>query len=393
MSACADGFFACGRQSTAPVRRGATEVQPPPGVLGEVRAYASGGGVCASGLAMRRPDEFAREVWAGGGGAAGAALRLALAPAEAGYGAVVRARNGAYDRGWLRGERAEVPVISIGNITVGGAGKTPFAAWVARRLREWARRPAIALRGYGEDEILLHRELNPDVPVFRGKRRVDAAREAVAAGCDAVVLDDAFQHRALARDLDVVLVPVESWEPRPRLVPRGPWRESPRALARADVIVLTRKSAEAARAAAVEHEVARMHPRKPIIQCALLPSRLVPLHGGGATEIGALAGKRVLGVAALAVPEPFIEHLFEAGAEVDAATYPDHHPFDADDAETLVEWAGGRMMVMTHKDAVKLRPLLPASANAWVLEQAVAIESGADALDAALRRALEERAG
>jgi tetraacyldisaccharide 4'-kinase len=342
---------------------------------------------------MRRPDEFAREVWSGGGGAAGSALRVLLAPAEAGYGAVVRARNGAYDRGWLRSERVDVPVISIGNISLGGAGKTPFAAWMARRLMEWGRRPAIALRGYGEDEILLHRELNPDVPVFRGTRRVEAAREAVAAGRDVVVLDDAFQHRALARDLDIVLVPVEGWEPRPRLVPRGPWRERPRALGRADAIVLTRKSADAARAVQVEREVARMHPRIPIIQCALLPSRLVPLHGGAARGMDALDGRKVLGVAALAVPEPFIEHLVEAGAEVDGATYPDHHPFDANDAADLVQWAGGRMMVMTHKDAVKLRPLLPASAEAYVLEQAVTIENGADALDAALRRALGERAG
>lgn len=342
---------------------------------------------------MKRPDDFAREVWAGGGGAAGAALRVALAPAEAAYGAIVGARNAAYDRGWLRSERAEVPVISIGNISVGGAGKTPFAAWIARRLREWGRRPAIALRGYGEDEILLHRELNPDVPVFRGKRRVEAAREAAAAGCDAVVLDDAFQHRALARELDIVLVPVEGWEPRPHLVPRGPWRESPRALGRADLIVLTRKSTDAARAAEVEGEVARMHPRKPIVRCALLPSRLVPLHGGEAKGIDALAGRKVLGVAALAVPEPFIEHLVEAGAEVDASTYPDHHPFDEDDARDLVEWAGGRMMVVTHKDAVKLRALLPSSVNVYVLEQTVTIESGADALDAALRHALRERAG
>jgi tetraacyldisaccharide 4'-kinase len=342
---------------------------------------------------MRRPDEFAREVWAGGGGAAGTALRLALAPAEAAYGAITSARNGAYDRGWLRSERVDVPVISIGNISVGGAGKTPFAAWVARRLLEWGRRPAIALRGYGEDEILLHHELNPDVPVFRGKRRVEAAREAVAAGCDAVVLDDGFQHRALARDLDIALVPVEGWEPRPRLVPRGPWREGPRALGRADVIVLTRKTADAARAAEVEREVARMHPRKLIIQCALLPSRLVPLHGSGALGIGALAGRKVLGVAALAVPGPFIDHLRGAGAEVEGATYPDHHPFNADDAANLMARGNGRMMVMTHKDAVKLRALLPAAAEAYVLEQTVTIESRADALDAALRRALEERAG
>jgi tetraacyldisaccharide 4'-kinase len=342
---------------------------------------------------MKRPDEFAREVWAGGGGAAGAALRLLLAPAEAGYAAVVGARNGAFDRGWLRSERVDVPVISIGNLSVGGAGKTPFAAWVARRLREWGRRPAIALRGYGEDEILLHRELNPDVPVFRGRRRVEAAREAVAAGCDAVVLDDAFQHRALARDLDVVLVPVEGWEPRPRLVPRGPWREGLQALARADVVVLTRKSADAARAAALEAEVARLHPRVPIVRCALLPSRLGPLHGGEPMAVDALAGRRVLAVAALAIPGPFIDHLRQAGAEAEAATYPDHHPFSSDDAANLMMRASGRMMVLTHKDAVKLRALLPPSAGAYVLEQSVNVESGADALDAALRRALQGRAG
>jgi tetraacyldisaccharide 4'-kinase len=341
---------------------------------------------------MNRPDAFAREVWAGGGGAAGAALRVLLAPAEVGYRVAVGARNRGYARGWLRSERVSVPVISIGNISVGGAGKTPFAAWTARRLREWGRRPAIALRGYGEDEILLHRELNPDVPVFANRRRVEAAREAAAAGCDVVVLDDGFQHRALARDLDVVLLPVEGWEPRPRLVPRGPWREGLGALARADVVVLTRKSADAARAAAVEAEVARLHPSLPIVRCALLPSRLVPLHGGEASGIEALAGRRVLAVAALALPQPFIEHLVGAGAEVDAATYPDHHLFDQANANDLVEWAGGRMMVMTHKDAVKLRALLPSSADAFVLEQSVAIESGAETLEAAIRRALQGRA-
>jgi tetraacyldisaccharide 4'-kinase len=340
-----------------------------------------------------RPDDLARAVWAGEGGALGAALRVALAPAEAAFRGVVAARNGAYDRGWLRAERVDVPVISIGNVSVGGAGKTPLAAWIARRLAEWGRKPAIALRGYGEDEIVLHRELNPDIPVFRGKRRVEAAREAVAAGRDAVVLDDAFQHRALARDLDLVLVPVESWEPRPRVLPRGPWREGVQALGRADLVVLTRKSASAARAQEVAAEVARLHPAKPVVRCALLPSRLVPLHGGAGMEVGALAGRRVLAVAALATPGPFFAQLRDFGAEVDAAAYPDHHPFTAEDARTLVGRAAGRMLVMTHKDAVKLRALLPREADAWVLEQRVTIESGARALDAALRRALGEPGG
>jgi tetraacyldisaccharide 4'-kinase len=336
-----------------------------------------------------RPDELARQVWAGEGGALGAVLRVALAPAEAAFRGIVAARNGAYDRGWLRSERVDVPVISIGNVAVGGAGKTPFAAWLARRLADGGRKPAIALRGYGEDEIVLHRELNPDIPVFRGARRVGAAREALAAGRDVVVLDDAFQHRALARDLDLVLIPVEGWEPRPHVLPRGPWREGPQALARADAIVLTRKSAGAARAREVAAELARLQPGMPVIRCALLPSGLRPLHGGAGMAVDALAGRRVLAVAALATPEPFFATLGNAGAEVEAAAYPDHHPFSADDARTLLARAAGRMLVMTHKDAVKLRALLRASADAWVLEQRVAIEEGADALDTALRRALK----
>jgi tetraacyldisaccharide 4'-kinase len=339
-----------------------------------------------------KPDEFARQVWAGEGGALGAALRVALAPAEAAFRGVVAARNGAYDRGWLRSERVDVPVISIGNVAVGGAGKTPFAAWLARRLADGGRKPAIALRGYGEDEIVLHRELNPDIPVFRGKRRVEAAREAVAAGRDVVVLDDAFQHRALARDLDVVLIPVEGWEPRPHVLPRGPWREGLQALGRADLIVLTRKSGGAARAQEVAAELGRLHPAKPILRCALLPSQLRALHGDRTMPVGALAGRRVLAVAALATPEPFFATLRETGAEVEAVAYPDHHPFSVDDARALTARAAGRILVMTHKDAVKLRALLP-DADAWVLEQSVTIESGADALDTALRRALREPGG
>jgi tetraacyldisaccharide 4'-kinase len=342
---------------------------------------------------VRRTDELARQVWAGEGGALGSVLRVALAPAEAAFRGIVAARNGAYDRGWLHSERVDVPVISIGNVAVGGAGKTPFAAWLARRLADGGRKPAIALRGYGEDEIVLHRELNPDIPVFRGKRRVEAAREAAAAGRDVVVLDDAFQHRALARDLDIVLVPVESWEPRPHVLPRGPWREGLQALGRADLIVLTRKSAGAARAQEVAAQLGRLHPSKPILRCALLPSRLRPLHGGEAMAVEALAGRRVLAAAALATPEPFFAVMRDRGAEVEAAAYPDHHPFSADDAGTLVARAAGRMLVMTHKDAVKLRALLPASADPWVLEQSVTMEGGMDALDTALRRALREPGG
>ncbi|HEX8392722.1 MAG TPA: tetraacyldisaccharide 4'-kinase [Longimicrobium sp.] len=328
--------------------------------------------------------------WAGEAGAAGRAADVALAPAEGAFRVLTRLRNGAFDRGWMRSERVGIPDVSVGNVAVGGAGKTPVSAWIARRLLEWGRKPAIALRGYGEDEIQVHHELNPGVPVFRGARRVDAAREAQSAGCDAVVLDDAFQHRALARDLDLVLIAAESWDAHPRVLPRGPWREGVDALRRADLLVITRKSASAARAGEVAAELGRLLPEMPVAQIALRPAELVPLHGAAAMEVSALAGRRVLAVAALATPAPFVEHLRATGATVDPALYPDHHEFTAAEAEAIRARSAGGWMVMTHKDAVKLRALLPADAPAFVLHQRVEAGAGADLLDAALRRAIEE---
>lgn len=334
--------------------------------------------------------EFVTRWWTGGAGAAGTALDLALAPAEWAFRGVVAARNRRFARG-VGVESVPVPVISVGNIAVGGAGKTPVAAWLVARLREWGRKPGIALRGYGDDEVMLHRELNPGVPVATAAKRVEAARELVAAGCDVVVLDDGFQHRRLARDLDLALVAVESWTRTPRLLPRGPWREDVSALARAGVIVLTRKSASPARAAAVVREVAAAVPGKAIAICHLAADGLAPLHGGDARGLDFLAGRDVIGVAGLAQPEPFFAALRDAGATVEEVAYPDHHAFTADDALRIVSRAAGRPIVITRKDAVKLRALLSPSALVLVLEQAVRFESGGDALDAAVRAALAKQ--
>ena len=330
--------------------------------------------------------------WAGEGGAAGSVLHAALLPVEGAFRGVAALRNGAYDRGVLRAERAPVPVVSVGNLAVGGAGKTPVAAWVAARLGARGRRPGIALRGYGEDEVLVHRELNPDVPVFAAARRIEAARAAAEAGCDVVVLDDGFQHRALARELDVVLIAVEGWRARPRVLPRGPWREGPGALRRADAVVLTRKSASRGRAEEVAGEVARW--QTVLASCHLAPGRLTPLVGDGPVlEPGGLRGREVLAVAALANPAPFVEQLRRWGARVDEALFGDHHAFTAAEAKALGARAEGRTMVMTRKDAVKLRGILPPDAEAYVLEQTVQFDWGEEALEAALSRALERKPG
>ncbi len=333
--------------------------------------------------------EWVPRWWAGEAGIAGHALSVALIPAELLFRVGVSARHLAYDRGWLAVERAPVPVVSVGNVGVGGAGKTPVAAWVAARLRERGRLPAVALRGYGADEVQVHRELNPDVPVFAAARRIDAAREAAAAGRDVVVLDDGFQHRALARDLDLVLVSAEGWTERRRLLPRGPWREDASALRRAGLVVVTRKSATAQEAARVAARV-RAVVRTEVAECWLAPDRLVPVRGG---EGGAPpSGGPALAVAALADPRPFAEQLRERGFEVELAAFPDHHGFDAGEAAALARRAGERPILMTHKDAVKLRTLLPPAAPAWMLTQTVRFTSGAELLERALADALERDA-
>src|SRR5690606_26022348 len=116
--------------------------------------------------------EWVPRWWRGEAGAAGRGLELLLWPAEILFRAGVGVRNRGYDTGLLRTVAAPIPVVSVGNIGVGGAGKTPFSAWLAGRLLEWGHRPAMVLRGYGADEILVHREINPSIAVFASPRRI-----------------------------------------------------------------------------------------------------------------------------------------------------------------------------------------------------------------------------
>src|SRR5215203_5981946 len=159
--------------------------------------------------------------------------RAALWPAEQIYAAAVRLRGAMYGHGLLEVTNAPVPVLAVGNVSVGGTGKTPIAAWAVAQLRERGGRPAVVLRGYGGDEPLVHRALNPDALVVCDPDRVRGARTAHAEGADCVVLDDAFQHRRLARTADWVLVSAERFERTGRLLPAGPLRESWRELERA----------------------------------------------------------------------------------------------------------------------------------------------------------------
>jgi tetraacyldisaccharide 4'-kinase len=340
-------------------------------------------------VARRSLHDWTVDWWAGRKGIAGAALDSALLPAGALFGAISATRNAAYDRGWLRREHAAIPVVSIGNLTVGGVGKTPFAAWTARQLASWGRSPAIVLRGYGSDEALVHAELNPDVPVYTSARRAEGVARAAAAGCGVAILDDGFQHRALERDLDVVLVSAESWSDRRRLLPRGPWRESITALRRASLVVVTRKWATAERALEVAADLRAALPAGPVATCRMDSTGFAPLHGRAADQVpGWIRGHSILAVASLGDPEAFARQLELMGAKVELMAFPDHHDFDAADARSIVDRAAGREIVMTRKEAVKLRALLPSETPAFVAGQEVVLESEGEVVVASLRRAV-----
>lgn len=340
----------------------------------------------------RHLREWVPRWWRGEGGPIGTVLDALLWPAEVVFRAGVAMRNRTYEAGLLRVEEPAIPVISVGNLAVGGAGKTPFSAWVAARLQGWGHRPAMVLRGYGEDEILVHHELNPGVPVFAAARRADGVREAASAGSDVAVLDDAFQHRRLARDLDLVLVAADGWGENFLLLPRGPWREGIEGVRRADLVIVTRKAAPEAAVREVEDALAARIGRDRIVRCSITPTRLLRVAAGsGIREVGppsVLADRGVLAVTSLADPRSFVRHLTAEGVGVELAAFPDHHEFTADEAAGLARRAGNRPLVMTRKEAVKLERMLPQGTEAWMLDQEVRIERGADALDQALQKAV-----
>lgn len=326
--------------------------------------------------------------WSGQAGIAGGIVSALTLPLEGAFRLGGGVRGGLYDSGLLSVRQVDVPVISIGNLTVGGTGKTPISAWVAGMLRELGRQPWILLRGYGMDEVEVHRELNPEVPIRAGKDRVASAAEAIQGGADCLILDDGFQHRRLYRDLDIVLVATEQWSRSPRLLPRGPWRESPSALARASLVVVTRKSATRAAAEAVVREIGRHAPARPTAIAHLTLASLEPLDLGDPSGGSLHAGDEVAALSTLGNPEAFEAQLRGMARVVHSIRFPDHHVFSPSDVEAILSRAGGARIVMTRKEAVKLRGVLPDGVGALVANQGVVFEAG----EADLLQALQEMA-
>ncbi|HMC56929.1 MAG TPA: tetraacyldisaccharide 4'-kinase [Gemmatimonadaceae bacterium] len=329
-------------------------------------------------------------IWLGNG-IGPATVRAALWPLELLYGGLVAARGVMYDQRLLPTRASALPAISVGNLTVGGTGKTPVAAWIAGRLGNASAKPAIVLRGYGEDEVAVHRALNPGVPVLANVDRAAAIQRAAWDGADVAVLDDGFQHRQIARVADLVLLSVEQLLRPRRLIPAGPWRERLESAARADLVILTRKSASTEDAARARALVALSVPVPPIALVQLVPDVLVDARTGEKRPLE-LRGVRVHAIAAVGEPELFRRQLEQLGAEVSLTAFPDHHAFTASDIAALARAVpADGAAICTLKDAVKLAQRWPGPSRLWYVSQQLLVEQGQEDIDRLLQRVLDAR--
>jgi len=321
--------------------------------------------------------------------------RVALAPAGWSYAAVAATRNALYDHGVLKSHAAALPALSLGNLSVGGTGKTPVAAWAAARLAAAGAHPAVVLRGYGDDEPLVHARLNPGIIVVADADRVRGVARARELGADCAVLDDGFQHRRIRRTADWVLVAAEQWRDGLRSLPAGPLRESAASLRRADVLIVSRKSAPRELAEEIASRLARfLRDRTAVAICHLAPYAIVDVVTSAREPLSWLGGRDVTAVAAVGAPASFFSQLAAQGATLDPLPFPDHHAFDAGDVARIVRSGAHRAgVICTLKDAVKLAPLWPrAGPPLWYVSQRTVIERGGAALDASLEAVLAARA-
>jgi tetraacyldisaccharide 4'-kinase len=287
-----------------------------------------------------------------------------------------------YDAGVLATHDPVLPTLSVGNVTVGGTGKTPVAAWIATQLLERGQRPAIVLRGYGEDEPLVHARLNPTVPVIVAPDRVAGIAMARDAGATVALLDDGFQHRRVSRAADLVLVSADRWSSSRHLLPAGPWREPLGALRRATIILVTRKAATEAEVDSVNSALSIAAPRVPRSTLRLEPAALRRVSAVGDDEahrpLSDVSRRTIRVITAIGDPRAFVRQLQALGGHVQADIYPDHHHFESEEIARFarsIPYDG--LAVCTLKDAVKLAARWPREApTLWYVSQRVSVERG-----------------
>lgn len=333
------------------------------------------------------------------------------------YGLAVSLRNWLYDGKILKEFIFSCPVVSIGNITVGGTGKTPCVILLTRLLKDCGYRPVVISRGYGgrskkavnivcdgrnilmssdmagDEPVLIARSLK-DVPVITGARRKLTGQAAIRLfGADLLICDDAMQHRQIHRDVNLVLMDAGDLNKKPHLLPRGKFREAVAQLRRADAIILTRTNeippgdGESAPLIALGN--------LPVFRSIHQPKVLVRADNGGEKPLSELQHKKVHAFCGIANPRSFEKALQASGAQsVACDIFPDHHRYTAGEMEKIISRfrrSGADLLITTEKDGVRLNGLDEFLDTIYVLKMEMEIIPDAEPLKNFILRRITSR--
>lgn len=319
---------------------------------------------------------------------------LPLRPLARLYGALVHARRRAYEQGWLRTHSAGRPVIVVGNLTVGGTGKTPLVLWLAEQLKARGLVVGLVSRGYGratggprrvhagsrwedvgDEPLLLHRRTGCAMIV--AEDRVTAARRLAAEGADVIVSDDGLQHLRLARDCEIVVIDGARGFGNGRLLPEGPLREPASRVLGADFVVVNEEGDGGCGEAASDVALRPLRARSgPVARMSLDMGAAQPLHGAGPPRpLERFRGSPVHAVAGIGHPARFFRGLAERGLTIIEHPFPDHHPFAPGD----LAYPDDLPVLMTEKDAVRCESL--ATPRLWYVPVEARLEGAEAFLD------------
>jgi tetraacyldisaccharide 4'-kinase len=360
------------------------------------------------------PELVLRRAWTQGGPTW---LRAGLTGLAVGYRVALLARDAVYGAGLARTGQLDVPVISVGNLTLGGSGKTPTVELAVRTLKDLGAAPAIVSRGYGRrsrgvrvvadrdallstpgeagDEPFLLSQRLPSTPIVVGESRYEGGRVAVErCQASAVVIDDGFQHRTIAKDVEIVAVNGRRPWGNGRLFPRGDLREPLSALRRAHLLVVT-NAAGPAEVREVEQVLRRHNETAPLVTAMYRVTDVWEVSQGVRASGVDLAARRLVALVGLASPDAFVDTLGSLGVDVAARLeFPDHHWYEPQDLAFAIGHAravGAEGLVTTEKDWVRLQGLPAAGMPMWVVPISMELTANETAWRGTLRDALTPR--
>jgi tetraacyldisaccharide 4'-kinase len=344
--------------------------------------------------------------------------RAGLSACAAAYGAGLRLYRGCYDLGLVKVTRLPCPVIGVGNLTLGGTGKTTTVTWLAQHLRQLGRSPAILSRGYGSendaavtlvadregirasvaesgDEPQMLARAVPGVPVLVGRnRRLTGAVAFRDHGATVCLLDDAFQYWRLAKDLEIVLIDANRPPAGEALFPRGILREPLAALRRAGMVLLTHADrAPAGQPESLRADLLRRFPDLVVAETRHRPAGLRPLAGEATPMTAELFPGRWLAISSLGDPASFPRTLAAIGLKAEHVPFPDHHVYREAEVRTCAaraEASGCCGVLTTEKDAVKLHAAWFGALPAWVVAVELEFLRGQEQVEERLRRCVDQ---